>query len=255
MLLTLGLLAALLIPSAAWAAPKENDRRGDRLRDWHMLNVDVGVGVPYKIMFRRLSRLQRLLGGSNISSIPSLVFGVSYGYIPPGHGRILPNGARILFAPEIGTRFHFSKNFGFHGRVFREVSMQIPLIANLQVNPPTTSFVVRVHLGIGYELDIALSSSLISSGGSGQNRINKQRGLSRFSGSIFFVERATFRKGIFIKFKVKIPLRIFSMRSDVRTILDRTEEDGLDENCIKILRTFGTSLYEFSLGLDIMELF
>ena len=45
------------------------------------------------------------------------------------------------------------------------------------------------------------------------------------------------------------------MRSDVRMILDRTEEDGLDENSIKILRTFGTSLYELSLGLDIMELF
>ena len=241
--LLVSLFAIFLPLSTAWAMPGRNRygaKNDAKLKDQHMLNVDLGIGLPPGWL------LSSALSGSSIKARPSFVFGASYGYL-------LPNGSRIQFAPEVGTKFCFSKYFGWHGHTFREPTLQVPILANMRINYPDTNLVIRQYIGLGFELDTALSSYSTRRGGDRRNLLNDLPGFSRFSGSIIINWRSVFQKGIFINTKMKIPFKAFSIISDLDRIRNLVNGD-VDEESARILRVFGTSLVEISLGLDIMEL-
>ncbi len=244
-ILTSGLLVILLSLSTAQAASAESyssrAKSGSSLGDDHSLGFSFGIGFPLGWL------ATRHLGTTSHSLPPNISLGTTYGY-----AFSVADNAQLI--PEIGIRYGFTKKLRVNRRSFKESSFQIPFMVGIRANGSKGELIVRQYVSIGYELDIALFSHYVNQSQTDRNLLTDVPGFSRFSGSIVVDERTVFPLGIFFGVKFRFPLKIISVLSGGMSGSGGSFDDDIDVGGANAARLLTTSVSEFYLGLDIMEL-
>ena len=235
----IALLLAFLFPvPLTFAVPRQ-----PFLRKKTRANVELGFGVPYARIFKGIIR--NFGHEVNVSSNGRV--GVVWGYgltIGPGLG--LGSEAGLSYSMIQQTEL-----LDFDSAVEKRY-LQIPV--GMRIYLPTQWGIIRESIGLGYELDILLSSWPRQSGNEASPSVIQMGdkplkdiipGLRRMSGSILIDSTIDLPKGLYVMARIKLPVADF--------IYFLQEQPSSRLSRVHAARILSTSLLEFGAGVNIAK--
>lgn len=234
------LLAFLLPVPLTFAVPRQ-----PFLRKNTRANVELGFGVPYARIFKGIIRNF----GHEVNASSNGRVGVVWGYG-------LTIGPVLGLGPEVGLSYGMIQKTelpDFDSAV-EERYLQIPV--SMRIYLPTQWGIIRESIGLGYELDILLSSWLRQSGNEASPSVIQMGdkplkdvvpGLRRMSGSILIDSTIDLPKGFYVMVRIKLPVADF--------IYFLKEQSSSRLSKVHLARILSTSLLEFGAGVNIAKWF